>query len=304
MSDKKVVGHFYGLMGPDAASVAVDTMLANQAPAMAEAVRHIIGFDASIQIARHTFTLDWRERDANVADAALRLWLNGEADQDALQAAGPRTVVGMAVVMNRQSIHRPARAFNCRDARVADAAQYIYMNRSNLPPKLKQAMLCSSSLGVIMSAAALCRKTDTWPRNQYRADIAAAGQWLNGHGMRQSILRALKPEEILSASGEYMQRQRQATIRIRQSVWDCIEERATQPVDDSQYAGGIDLASAGMAYAMVAADLPEGFAESYYPWENHTFKPRDKRKNLVKAVALLLAQIDLLDDEVKRGGQA
>ena len=74
--------------------------------------------------------------------------------------------------------------------------------------------------------------------------------------------------------------------------------------DDKHDAG--ELAKAASVYAKVAADLawaePEGvLAEAWdfsipWPWDETTFKPsEDARKNLVRAGALILAEIERLD---------
>lgn len=54
------------------------------------------------------------------------------------------------------------------------------------------------------------------------------------------------------------------------------------------------LESAAAAYALAAADRKD-IAEDEWPWDLRTFKPRDQRRNLVKAGALILAAIERID---------
>lgn len=61
--------------------------------------------------------------------------------------------------------------------------------------------------------------------------------------------------------------------------------------DDEYYNG--EMASAGAAYA-VATNFP-GYAEKIWPWDSLWWKPTTARRNLVKAAALLIAEIERLD---------
>lgn len=48
----------------------------------------------------------------------------------------------------------------------------------------------------------------------------------------------------------------------------------------------------------------ESFPESFWPWEEEAWRPKNPRHDLVKAAALILAEIERLDradNEVKHG---
>lgn len=75
--------------------------------------------------------------------------------------------------------------------------------------------------------------------------------------------------------------------------------------DDDHRCG--ELASAAAAYAHVAsygdiahAIAPAGSPPDFWPWEDKWWKPADPRRMLVKAGALILAEIERLD---RAGGQ-
>lgn len=65
-----------------------------------------------------------------------------------------------------------------------------------------------------------------------------------------------------------------------------------QPETDDAYVEG-ELAQAAAAYALTAADI--GGAHTFWPWHQHTFRPADPRRNLIKAAALIMAEIERLD---------
>ena len=76
---------------------------------------------------------------------------------------------------------------------------------------------------------------------------------------------------------------------------------------DDRYRFG-DLASAGAAYAKMGShsdDLSRrrwlGAAEALWPWDRAAFKPTTARRDLVKACALIVAEIGRLDRRARRG---
>ncbi len=88
----------------------------------------------------------------------------------------------------------------------------------------------------------------------------------------------------------------------------CVE--GFSPACDEQYLEG-ELARAATAYAQLAAmDLQAGtrshIASSeppfFWPWAPEWWKPVDARRDLVRAGALIAAQIDLLDSQAMRNG--
>lgn len=71
-----------------------------------------------------------------------------------------------------------------------------------------------------------------------------------------------------------------------------VEEGWTPDHDDKHVNG--ELAKAAAAYAVVGNFLGS-FLLSLWPWDSTWFKPTTKRRNLVKAGALILAEIERLD---------
>lgn len=82
---------------------------------------------------------------------------------------------------------------------------------------------------------------------------------------------------------------------------DVLQERVRQ-VEKEGYGNDRDdaftdyqLPRAAICYAIKAAGLPPHRATLYWPFKAEAFKPADRRANLVKAAALLLAEIERLD---------
>lgn len=92
----------------------------------------------------------------------------------------------------------------------------------------------------------------------------------------------------LTASSASSMRDEALAERLRQ-----VEVEGRTPESDDKYPGG-QLACAAIAYLMVGVN-PNG-ARLWWPWDVKTFKPSpDTRRNLIKAGALLLADIEWLD---------
>ncbi len=69
---------------------------------------------------------------------------------------------------------------------------------------------------------------------------------------------------------------------------------------DDRHSSG-DLALAAACYAAVGEPHPEDEPPEIWPWEPEHWKPsKDDRRNLVKAAALLLAEIERLDRQAYR----
>ena len=90
-----------------------------------------------------------------------------------------------------------------------------------------------------------------------------------------------------------------STERLRQ-----ITEEGHGADSDDKYDGGM-LAAAGACYAMHAAwhlssgstgdDGLVGTTPVWWPFPGETWNPQDRRRNLVKAGALIIAEIDRFD---------
>lgn len=93
-----------------------------------------------------------------------------------------------------------------------------------------------------------------------------------------------KPDEA-GAQGEVTTAARDVLAeRSRQ-----IEAEGWTPEHDDQHKAG-ELAKAATCYASVYP-----LAASYWPWDLKWWKPSDRRRNLVKAGALIIAEIERLD---------
>ena len=73
-----------------------------------------------------------------------------------------------------------------------------------------------------------------------------------------------------------------------------VEEEGYEPESDDGYTD-YQLPRAAICYAIKAAGLPSHRATLYWPFPALAFKPTERRANLVKAAALLLAEIERLD---------
>lgn len=73
-----------------------------------------------------------------------------------------------------------------------------------------------------------------------------------------------------------------------------VKEGHSQTGDDS-YPDGV-LTQAAMAYAsQLSAILPKDQVPQIWPWPKASWNPKDRRSNLVRAAALLIAEIERLD---------
>ncbi len=92
---------------------------------------------------------------------------------------------------------------------------------------------------------------------------------------------------------------------------DVLAERQRQisvegwtPEHDDRHTTGA-LATAAGCYAMFTLAYPPGDPVSFWPWSPSWWKPSDEsRRNLVKAGALILAEIERLDRAAQRQGDA
>ena len=91
------------------------------------------------------------------------------------------------------------------------------------------------------------------------------------------------------------------TERIRQ-----IEQEGWTPEHDDEHDAG-ELAAAGAAYAMNAADQLHPYSQGdgcneqppCWPWDDEWWKPKDPLRDLVRAGALIAAEIDRLQRRKK-----
>ena len=78
------------------------------------------------------------------------------------------------------------------------------------------------------------------------------------------------------------------------------EEGWTYELDDAHVYGSLAMAAA--AYAASASGHPEWAKRTFPPeWNQNWFKPTNQRRDLVKAGALILAEIERIDRAAKSG---
>lgn len=72
-------------------------------------------------------------------------------------------------------------------------------------------------------------------------------------------------------------------------------ELATAASTYAQYASSAQMHAAGLGFSR------GGYAPARWPWLAAWWKPQDRRRDLVKAAALLVAEIERLDRQAARG---
>ncbi len=100
-----------------------------------------------------------------------------------------------------------------------------------------------------------------------------------------------------------------------QVLLDVINERYRQiavegwtPEHDDQHVNG-EMAAAASSYALNTVNdfdgpHPRTLADDAWPWADDWWKPDNPRRDLVKAAALILAEIERLDRAQAKGGDA
>ncbi|MBR8279752.1 hypothetical protein [Burkholderia vietnamiensis] len=123
----------------------------------------------------------------------------------------------------------------------------------------------------------LARRTSDWARwiNELRASIAA-------HPGQQEP-RA----EVTDAARDVLAERRR---QVEAEGW-------TAKHDDAHT--GSEMALAAASYAMSAAGFSCG---NIWPWDWHWYKPTTPRRDLVKAGALILAEVEKIDRAAARAG--
>jgi hypothetical protein len=83
------------------------------------------------------------------------------------------------------------------------------------------------------------------------------------------------------------------------------EERWTPQHDDRHYVGTLAAAAACYsvsAHVQLSRQMPEVTAEvveDFWPWARRWWKPKDPRRDMVRAAALLVAEIERIDRAAK-----
>ena len=115
--------------------------------------------------------------------------------------------------------------------------------------------------------------------------------WNACEGVPIDLLELQEPLWGLAVADVITERQRQ----VRVEGW-------TPEHDDAHHPG--ELASAGGCYALFSRTHPGGMCPGEWPWAAAWWKPGDTRRNLVKAGALILAEIERIDRAAAKGGSA
>lgn len=108
---------------------------------------------------------------------------------------------------------------------------------------------------------------------------------------------------------------------ISQGMFDVVSERISQEVENhyseesDDHQNQLQLLIAAVSYCLYPPDNDlernamttffypatestgdiKRVSEQLWPWDSNTFKPRDRRNNLVRAAALIMAEIDRMD---------
>lgn len=73
-----------------------------------------------------------------------------------------------------------------------------------------------------------------------------------------------------------------------------VEVEGWTTAHDDEHSGG-QMALAAAAYCVSSQEGNSRWAVSLWPWSRHWWKPKDRRRDLVRAGALILAEIERLD---------
>jgi hypothetical protein len=92
-------------------------------------------------------------------------------------------------------------------------------------------------------------------------------------------------------------------MTIENVVADVLAERKRQmdvegwsTAHDDEHDGG-EIAMAAVVYAIPDVSPLYDQREQLWPWAQRWFKPKDRRRDLVRAAALLVAEIERIDRE-------
>jgi len=156
-------------------------------------------------------------------------------------------------------------------------------------------------------------QAEKWAWEQVKKDVGTkgwtAGDSCNYFGFFLWGWRYRKQYERQRATPERAAAPAELTVAARDVLAERrrqVEQEGWTPEHDDQYADG-ELSSAAICYANTTS--AGGSSPNAWPWPESWWKPADERRNLVKAGALILADIERLDrathqPSAQKGGEA
>lgn len=131
----------------------------------------------------------------------------------------------------------------------------------------------------------------TIENNEFRQQIADA----NAYNQTRTDELAASVRQCAEQGARLVAADTPALADVRAERLRQVSAEGWTPDHDDEHACG-ELASAAACYAAFTAAYPAGDPPRFWPWERTWWKPSDdKRRNLVKAGALILAEIERLD---------
>ena len=117
-------------------------------------------------------------------------------------------------------------------------------------------------------------------------------KWLVSMGWSGPKMQIIPPSVDPRAASDVLSERRRQVV-----------EEGWTPDQDDAYKNG-ELSDAAASYALNAGVPMRGLRPPYWPWDKQWWKPTDPRRDLVKAGALILAEIERLDrlQSAKNGG--
>lgn len=163
--------------------------------------------------------------------------------------------------------------------------------------------------GTLLSAMDLLRGK-RHPFRNYKDDCRSTAHMLEHIGKMITVVKA-KPESLISFADALCILDGTAADRVAGEI---LAERRRQIAvegwtlsDDDNHPPGA-LAAAGACYAVFAAETqlddepqPCGCPPPAWPWAREWWKPNGVRRALVKAGALIIAEIEKIDRKAARG---
>lgn len=79
-----------------------------------------------------------------------------------------------------------------------------------------------------------------------------------------------------------------------------IERECWKPEHDDEHTGG-ELAQAAASYALRAAGRNDQ-AHDLWPWPDDSWNPKDRRRDLIRSAALIVAEVERIDRRADSAG--